>query len=40
MWHAWERSAYRILEGEPKGERPLGEHRLKWEDNFKRIIEK
>jgi hypothetical protein len=23
------------MEGKPKGERPLGEHRLKWEDNYK-----
>jgi hypothetical protein len=24
MWHAWERSMYRVLMGKPEGKRPLG----------------
>jgi hypothetical protein len=28
-------SAYRILVGKPKGKRPLGRPRSKWEDNIK-----
>jgi hypothetical protein len=30
MWHAWERCLQR-----PKGKRPLGTPRCKWEDNIK-----
>jgi hypothetical protein len=29
------RSAYRILVGNPEGERPLGRSRRRWEDNIK-----
>jgi hypothetical protein len=27
--------AYNILVGRPEGRRPLGRHRLRWEDNIK-----
>jgi hypothetical protein len=29
------RNVYKILVGKPKGKRPLGRHRHKWEDNIK-----
>jgi hypothetical protein len=29
------RRAYRVLVGRREGKRPLGRHRLKWEDNIK-----
>jgi hypothetical protein len=29
------RNAYRILEGNPEGKRPLGRPRRKWVDNIK-----
>jgi hypothetical protein len=29
------RNAYRILVGNPEGNRPLGRHRRRWEDNIK-----
>jgi len=29
------RGIYRILVGKPEGKRPLGRHRLRWEDNIK-----
>jgi len=29
------RSVYRVLVGKPEGKRPLGRHRLRWEDNIK-----
>jgi hypothetical protein len=29
------RKAYRILEGKPKGKRPLGISRCRWVDNIK-----
>jgi hypothetical protein len=29
------RNAYRILVGKPDEKRPLGRHRLRWEDNIK-----
>jgi hypothetical protein len=29
------RHAYRILVGKPKGKRPLGRPRYRWEDNIK-----
>jgi hypothetical protein len=37
MWHAWgeERGVYRFLVGKPKGKRPLGRPRRRWEDNIK-----
>jgi len=28
------RGVYRILEGKPKGKRPLGRPRHRWEDNI------
>jgi hypothetical protein len=28
------RNSYKILDGKPKGERPLGRHRLRWEGNI------
>jgi len=30
-----ERKAYRILVGKPKGKRPLGRPRGRWEDNIR-----
>jgi hypothetical protein len=30
-----EGSVYRVLAGRPKGKRPLGKPRRKWEDNIK-----
>jgi hypothetical protein len=30
-----ERGVYRVLFGRPKGKRPLGRHRHRWEDNIK-----
>jgi len=29
------RDVYRVLVGKPEGNRPLGRHRLRWEDNIK-----
>ena len=29
------RNAYRVLVGKPKGKRPLGSPRRRWEDNIK-----
>jgi len=29
------RGAYRVLVGKHEGKRPLGRHRLRWEDNIK-----
>jgi hypothetical protein len=29
------KGAYRVLVGKPKGRRPLGRHRHRWEDNIK-----
>ena len=29
------RGVYRVLVGKPEGERPLGRHRHRWEDNIK-----
>ena len=29
------RGLYRVLVGKPEGKRPLGRHRLRWEDNIK-----
>jgi hypothetical protein len=28
------RGVYRVLVGRPEGERPLGRHRRRWEDNI------
>jgi hypothetical protein len=30
------RGVYRVLVGKPEGKRPLGRHRLRWEDNIKK----
>ena len=29
------RGVYRVLVGKPEGKRPLGRHRLRWEDDIK-----
>jgi hypothetical protein len=29
------RNVYKILVGKPKGKRPLGRHRSRWENNIK-----
>jgi hypothetical protein len=29
------RGVYRVLVGQPEGNRPLGRHRRRWEDNIK-----
>jgi hypothetical protein len=34
-WHAWERRVYRVLVGQPKGRRPFGRPRRKWEDGIR-----
>jgi hypothetical protein len=34
------RNAYRILVGEPEGNRPVGRPRRRWEYNIKMILEK
>jgi hypothetical protein len=34
------RDVYRVLVGKPEGNRPLGRHRHRWEDNIKRIFRK
>jgi hypothetical protein len=36
--HGREENPYRVLVGEPEGKRPLGRHRLRWEDNIKMDI--
>jgi len=33
------RRAYRVLVGKPKGDKPLGRTRRKWEDNIKMDIQ-
>ena len=33
------RSAFKILTGKPKGKRPLGRPRRRWEDNIRMILE-
>jgi hypothetical protein len=35
MWHAWERRVYKVLVGKPKGKRPLGRPRRRWEDGIR-----
>jgi hypothetical protein len=30
-----ERGVYRVFVGKPEGNRPLGRHRRRWEDNIK-----
>jgi len=34
------RDAYRGVVGKPEGRRPLGSHRLRWEDNIKMDLQK
>jgi hypothetical protein len=34
------RDVYRVLVGKPKGKRPLGRPRRRWEDNFKMDLQK
>jgi len=34
------RGAYRVLVGKHEGKRPLGRHRLRWEDNIKMELQK
>jgi hypothetical protein len=40
MWHAWERreKMYKVLMGQPKGKRPLGRPRRRWEDGIRMDI--
>jgi hypothetical protein len=35
MWQREQRNAHRLLVGKPKGKRPLGRHRHRWEDHIK-----
>jgi len=39
MWHAWEegKGVYRVLVGRPKGKRPRGRPRHRWEENIMEI---
>jgi len=32
------RDVYRVLVGKPEGKRPLGRHRLRWEDSMKMYL--
>jgi hypothetical protein len=32
------RGVYRVLVWRPEGERPLGRHRRRWEDNIKLVL--
>jgi hypothetical protein len=34
-----EKRVYRVLVRKPEGERPLGRHRLRWEDNIKKDLQ-
>jgi len=34
------RGVYRVLVGELEGKRPLGRHRLRWEDNMEMDLQK
>jgi hypothetical protein len=39
IWHAWERRGnYKILVGKPKGRRPLGRSRSRWEDGIRMYL--
>jgi hypothetical protein len=38
MWHAWERRVYKVLVGKPKGRRPLGRPRCRWEDGIRKDL--
>jgi hypothetical protein len=33
------RGVYRVLVGKPEGDRPLGRHRRRWEDNIKMSLQ-
>jgi len=33
------RDAYRVLMGETEGKRPLGRHKHRWEDKFKKDLQ-
>ena len=33
------RSAFKMLTVKPTGKRPLGRHRLRWEDNIRMVLE-
>ena len=33
------RGVYRVLVGKPKGKRPLGRPRRRWEDNIKMVLQ-
>jgi hypothetical protein len=35
MWHVWERKVYKVFVGKPKGKRPLGRPRRRWEDGVR-----
>jgi hypothetical protein len=36
MWHTWEgRNVHRVLVGKPKGKRPFGRPRHRYEDGIK-----
>jgi hypothetical protein len=35
MWHAWERTVYGVLMGNPEGKIPLGRPRYRWEDGIR-----
>jgi hypothetical protein len=41
MQHVWgkRRGVYRLLVGKPKGKRPHGRHRRRWEDNIKMYLQ-
>ena len=36
---SWMRSAFKILTGKPRGKRPLGWSRRRWEDNIRKDLE-
>jgi hypothetical protein len=41
MWHARERrEKYKVLVGKPKGKRPLGRQRHRWEDGIRMDLTK
>jgi hypothetical protein len=35
-----ERGVYRVLVGNPEGQRPLGRSRCRWEDNIRMVFRK
>jgi hypothetical protein len=38
MWHAWERSVYKVLVGKAEGKRPFERPRRRWEDGMRMNI--